>query len=322
MSAFVFGPVPSRRLGRSLGVDLVPFKTCPYDCIYCQLGRTTNKTVQRREWVPLGQVLCDIEARLDSQPDYITLSGSGEPTLYSRIDELIAGIKQLTTTPVAVLTNGALLSDPSVRRSLRAADVIAPSLDAPDAALFQHVNRPHPSVHFEEMLRGLVALRHQRVVQVVLFVVDQQQRPVLGAEELGHLLHDGAQQGVELEAGGQRARYVVEDPQAFQVPRIVRLDGAAATEWQTSFHGSVKRYSGRRRPFLKRFALSGACARAGSRRATAGANEARGCDCQNVATRTGEVLGCRGCPLILRSSSLSTSSLGRQFHRTMTVHPE
>jgi wyosine [tRNA(Phe)-imidazoG37] synthetase (radical SAM superfamily) len=168
MSAFVFGPVPSRRLGRSLGVDLVPFKTCPYDCIYCQLGRTTNKTVQRREWVPLGQVLCDIEARLDSQPDYITLSGSGEPTLYSRIDELIAGIKQLTTTPVAVLTNGALLSDPSVRRSLRAADVIAPSLDAPDAALFQHVNRPHPSVHFEEMLRGLVALRQEYAGQIWL----------------------------------------------------------------------------------------------------------------------------------------------------------
>lgn len=82
----VFGPVPSRRLGRSLGVDLVPFKTCTYDCIYCQLGRTTNKTVERREWVPLDRVLADLEGKLALKPDYITLSGSGEPTLFSRLD--------------------------------------------------------------------------------------------------------------------------------------------------------------------------------------------------------------------------------------------
>lgn len=89
----IFGPVPSRRLGRSLGVDLVPFKTCSYDCIYCQLGRTTNKTVERREWVPLNDVLEAMKDKLATKPDYITLSGSGEPTLYSRLDELIAGIR-------------------------------------------------------------------------------------------------------------------------------------------------------------------------------------------------------------------------------------
>ena len=170
MSGRVFGPVPSRRFGRSLGVDLVPFKTCPYDCVYCQLGPTTTKTVEQREWVPLSEALSDVEARLGSDPDFITLSGSGEPTLYSRTAELIRAIKQMTKVPVAVLTNGALLSRPEVRGALREADVIAPSLDAPDAALFARVNRPHPSVVYEEMLRGLMTLRAEYPGQIWLEV--------------------------------------------------------------------------------------------------------------------------------------------------------
>ena len=109
MSSLLFGPVPSRRLGRSLGIDLVPFKTCTYDCIYCQLGCTTNKTTQRKQWVVLDEILQGLEARLSCNPDYITLAGSGEPTLYSRIGELIDKIKKLTKVPVAVLTNGSLL---------------------------------------------------------------------------------------------------------------------------------------------------------------------------------------------------------------------
>ena len=104
--SYVFGPVPSRRLGRSLGVDLVPFKTCTYDCIYCQLGRTTNRTIERRQWIPLNDVLAELEKKLTTRPDYITLSGSGEPTLYSRLDEVIAGVRSMTDIPIAVLTNG------------------------------------------------------------------------------------------------------------------------------------------------------------------------------------------------------------------------
>ncbi len=111
MTRYVFGPVPSRRLGRSLGIDLVPFKTCSYDCIYCQLGRTTCKTVERKEWVPLDRVVEELETRLGAQPDYITLSGSGEPTLFSRIDELVDRIRAMTAIPVAVLTNGSLLGN-------------------------------------------------------------------------------------------------------------------------------------------------------------------------------------------------------------------
>jgi len=155
----IFGPVPSRRLGRSLGVDLVPFKTCSYDCIYCQLGLTTYKTIERREWAPLDHVVAELKAKLPSQPDYITLSGSGEPTLYSRTGELIDRIKAMTNVPVAVLTNGALLWDRQVCQELMNADLVVPSLDAGDEAMFRVVNRPHGGISFETMLDGLVDFR-------------------------------------------------------------------------------------------------------------------------------------------------------------------
>jgi wyosine [tRNA(Phe)-imidazoG37] synthetase (radical SAM superfamily) len=142
-------------------VDLVPFKTCSYDCIYCQLGRTTNKTVERREWVPLNDVLEELKDKLASKPDYITLSGSGEPTLYSRLNELIAGIRAMTDIPVAVLTNGSLLWQEEVRRQLMDAHLVIPSLDAGHASMFHAVNRPHESISFDRMLEGLIAFREE-----------------------------------------------------------------------------------------------------------------------------------------------------------------
>jgi len=157
----IFGPVPSRRLGRSLGVDLVPFKTCTYDCIYCQLGRTTNKTVERRPWYPLEDILAELKDKLVSKPDYITLSGSGEPTLFSRLDELIAGIRSMTDIPVAVLTNGSLLWQADVRKQLMDAHLVIPSLDAGHGSMFQAVNRPHESISFEQMLEGLIDFREE-----------------------------------------------------------------------------------------------------------------------------------------------------------------
>jgi len=159
--ATIFGPVPSRRLGRSLGLDLVPLKTCSYDCIYCQLGRTTNKTVERREWLPLDQILAELREKLSTEPDWITLSGSGEPTLYARLEELIGGIHRLTDVPVAVLTNGSLLWQEEVRRQLLGADLVIPSLDAGDQPTFESVNRPHKSLSFERMLDGLAAMRRE-----------------------------------------------------------------------------------------------------------------------------------------------------------------
>ena len=155
----VYGPVPSRRLGRSLGVDLVPLKTCTYDCVYCQLGRTTRKAVRRQRWVDPSDVVAQVRARLESEPDVIALAGSGEPTLHAGIGDVIAGIKQLTNVPVAVITNGSLLSRPAVRRGLADADIVLPSLDAPDDGLFQIVNRPHKALRFADVLGGMIAFR-------------------------------------------------------------------------------------------------------------------------------------------------------------------
>lgn len=158
---YIFGPVPSRRLGRSLGVDLVPFKTCTYDCIYCQLGRTTNKTMQRKEWVPFYEILGQLKEKLFLNPDYITLSGSGEPTLFSRCGELIYQIKEITDVPVAILTNGSLLWMPEVRKSLMNADLVVPSLDAGSQHLFHYINRPHPDISFDTMVEGLIRFREE-----------------------------------------------------------------------------------------------------------------------------------------------------------------
>jgi len=156
---YIYGPVPSRRLGRSLGLDLVPFKTCTYDCVYCQLGRTTNKTLERKEYVATEEVLAELKRNLaaGAAPDYISLAGSGEPTLNAGIGDLIPKIKALTDIPVAVLTNGSLLWMSEVQNALMAADLVLPSLDAGDERLFRYVNRPHGDISFERMVDGIAA---------------------------------------------------------------------------------------------------------------------------------------------------------------------
>ena len=162
MSAKVFkhlyGPVPSRRLGRSLGVDLVPLKTCTYDCIYCQLGKTTNKTTARQDYVSVKDILSELKEKLSAgvSCDYISIAGSGEPTLHASIGEIISKLKEMTNIPVAVLTNGSLLYLPEVQKALMNADIVIPSLDAGNEELFQYVNRPHEDISFNTMVRGLI----------------------------------------------------------------------------------------------------------------------------------------------------------------------
>lgn len=159
----IFGPVPSRRLGRSLGIDIIPVKTCSYDCIYCQVSLTTCKTIERKEYVPVAEILRELEQKLieTETPDYITLSGSGEPTLHSKIGDVITGIKKISKVPVAILTNGSLLFMPEVRKDLLNADLVIPSLDAGDEILFHKVNRPHPEITFDRMIRGLTLFREE-----------------------------------------------------------------------------------------------------------------------------------------------------------------
>ncbi|MCX6354912.1 MAG: radical SAM protein [Candidatus Aureabacteria bacterium] len=153
----IFGPVPSRRLGFSLGVDIIPYKTCPLDCVYCQLGRTTDRTILRKSYVPAGEVLTELEEALGrgGKIDWITFSGSGEPTLHSGIGEMIRQVKKMTDIPVAVLTSGTLLCDPFVREKLRTADLVVPDLDAGSERVFRKINRPHPDLDFQEVVEGI-----------------------------------------------------------------------------------------------------------------------------------------------------------------------
>lgn len=176
-NTYLFGPVPSRRLGLSLGVDLVPFKTCSLDCVYCQLGRdTTEKTTKRKEYVPIELVLEELKKKISDglQADFITLSGSGEPTLNLRLGELIDEIKKITDIPVAVLTNGTLLIDKGVRADCAKADVVLPSLDAGDEETFQKINRPHYDINLEKLVKGLCAFRKEFDGQIWLeaFLLD------------------------------------------------------------------------------------------------------------------------------------------------------
>ena len=162
---FVFGPVPSRRLGQSLGIDPIPLKTCNWNCVYCQLGRTRPLTNERREYVPRQDLFIEIKQALATHKpgriDWVTFVGSGEPTLHCELGWLIRQVKSLTNLPVAVITNGALLYLPQVRSELSAADAVLPSLDTGNRHLYRKINRPWPKLTFERLLEGLIAFRRE-----------------------------------------------------------------------------------------------------------------------------------------------------------------
>jgi wyosine [tRNA(Phe)-imidazoG37] synthetase (radical SAM superfamily) len=161
MKEFVFGPVPSRRLGFSLGVDIIPRKYCSFDCIYCQVGKTTHKQVERCSFSDPGLIVKQVVERVEEgrRIDFISLSGSGEPTLNADIGEIIRAIKRKTSIPLAVITNGSLLFREDVRSDIAAADLVLPSLDATGDAVFERINRPHPALSFTQLVEGLKAFR-------------------------------------------------------------------------------------------------------------------------------------------------------------------
>ncbi len=161
---YIFGPVPSRRLGNSLGVDPIPSKTCNFSCIYCQLGRTTNLTNTRKNFFPKEDIIQEMKLSLkihEKTMDFLTFVGSGEPTLYKDLKDLILAAKRLTNKPVCVITNGALLYNREVQNSLMEADVIMPSLDAGDEEMFRRINRPHPDIKFDKMVEGMIEFREK-----------------------------------------------------------------------------------------------------------------------------------------------------------------
>jgi len=162
---YVFGPVPSRRLGRSLGIDPVPLKTCNWNCVYCQLGRTRPLTNVRRDYIPRRDILDEVKDSLTAHKpgeiDWITFVGAGEPTLHGGLGWLIRRVKALSNIPIAVITNGALLYLPEIRGELAAADAVLPSLDAGRPELYRKINRPWPKLTFKLLLEGLISFKKE-----------------------------------------------------------------------------------------------------------------------------------------------------------------
>jgi wyosine [tRNA(Phe)-imidazoG37] synthetase (radical SAM superfamily) len=172
----IFGPVLSRRLGLSLGIDLVPFKTCSYDCAYCECGHTTSKTVTRQDFFPAEDVMAELCKVLASRPhlDSITLAGSGEPTLARSLGPVIDFVKRnYPEYLVSVLTNGSLLTRPDVREELLPADRVIPTLTTVSQQTFEHIHTPHPSLKIESIISGIVQFRnmYQGALWLEVFVI-------------------------------------------------------------------------------------------------------------------------------------------------------
>jgi wyosine [tRNA(Phe)-imidazoG37] synthetase (radical SAM superfamily) len=178
----IYGPVPSRRLGISLGVDIIPYKICSFNCIYCECGKNTQLTVERKDFIPVEVVIEEINDYLSKNPypDFITVSGSGEPTLHLKLGELLKTLKKLhPDVKIAVLTNSSLIHLKEVREELYFSDVILPSLDAVLERSFKLINRPHSSIKLEEIIKGLIELRKEiksvsidRQIWLEIFIVE------------------------------------------------------------------------------------------------------------------------------------------------------
>ena len=198
----LFGPVHSRRLGRSLGIDLVPVKTCSYDCVYCECGHTTLETIERQEFFPLQEVLSEIQDYLCRSPelDFITFSGSGEPTLSTSIGKVIRFLKHsFPSYRVAVLTNGSLLWRPDVREELLSADVVLPTLSSVFELTFSKIQRPAPGISVAQVLEGLERFREEYTGEIWLEVfiipgINTSQRELDGLRaEIGRIRPDRVQ---------------------------------------------------------------------------------------------------------------------------------
>lgn len=170
--SIIFGPVLSRRLGYSLGIDLLLPKTCNLDCLYCEVGRTAHLTNERGVFVSFDQIIREIKA-CNHTIDYLTITGSGEPTLHQNLDELIGRLQSEFPYPVVLITNSLLLNRPQVRKEILELDILMPSLDAATQQAFEQINRPQAGTRVEEIIQGLVDFRHSfkgKIWLEILFV--------------------------------------------------------------------------------------------------------------------------------------------------------
>ncbi len=160
--SYIFGPVPSRRLGLSLGIDLIPRKTCSYNCIYCQVGKTTDRIMEPSSFVPVSEVIEEFkEVLANTPPDVITLAGSGEPTLNFDIGFIISEIKKITSIPVTLLTNGSLLWNKQIREKVAGVDILIPTLSSVYEETYNKIHRPHPGLKLDHILKGLRKMREE-----------------------------------------------------------------------------------------------------------------------------------------------------------------
>ena len=168
---YLYGPVPSRRLGLSLGIDLIPYKICSFNCIYCECGATTDLSIERKEFKPVDEIIEELDEYLEQGPelDYITFSGSGEPTLYLHMDKIIDFLKDnYPQYNTALLTNSSLLSNKEIRKEINKLDLIVPSLDSVFEDNFRKINRPHADIKLEDIIDGLIELRKEFDGQIFL----------------------------------------------------------------------------------------------------------------------------------------------------------
>lgn len=232
---YIFGPVFSRRLGFSLGVDLVPYKVCSMDCLYCEVGATTEKTLERAEYVPLDGVKRELSQFLSSSPevDYITFSGYGEPTLFSKLGELVNWLKEnYSNYKLALLTNSSLLERNDVLNEVKGIDVVLPSLDAVSQPVFEKLNRPVPGLKVESIVKGIERLLKETECKVwveTLFVkgINDSEEEV---EKLGEVIHRLSPHKWQLNTVARPPAYGVEGLSFEELRRIAEKVGYPATE--------------------------------------------------------------------------------------------
>jgi len=170
LGSSIYGPVPSWRLDRSLGIDLLSTdgKTCSFDCIYCQLGRTVHPLTERKEFVSMARLREELEAVKNIAADYVTFSGVGEPTLASNLGGAIELVKSMLELPVAILTNSSLMVRQDVRDDLCLADVVVAKVDAPDEDLFRLINRPYGECSLDDVITALTLFRKEYIGKLAL----------------------------------------------------------------------------------------------------------------------------------------------------------
>lgn len=161
---YLFGPVASRRFNLSLGVDLIPLKTCTFNCIYCELGTMSKPVCRLRPYVSVPAIMAELKDFFqddNNRADYITLAGSGEPSLNTSTGDIIRSINAEYDVPVAVLTNASLMTFKTVRKRLSLAQVVSPSLDAVTPKIFNRINRPYPGCNIDGIIKGLISFRQE-----------------------------------------------------------------------------------------------------------------------------------------------------------------